>query len=316
MSRKLFFLLLSFTAQFPIWPQAQSDPPPRRGHALAYDAGLRRIVLFGGEARTGLLNDTWFWNGKHWTQAHPAASPASPDPPDRCSTVYYSARSQLLLLCDIERGTWLWKGDTWTLITPPVRLAGGVTAYDAGLRQIVVFGGGGGNKAPVDDTWTWDGSNWMQKLPATRPPAMAGAAIAYDSVRARVVVFGETDGATWLWDGVNWERKSPAHSPPKRSRYGIAYDQAQSQVVLFGGENGPGQYLSDTWVWDGTDWRQKLPARTPPARSGHSLAYDAGTQEVVLFGGETAPNGALLNDTWVWDGANWSIRTAVDQGGK
>jgi hypothetical protein len=46
------------------------------------------------------------------------------------------------------------------------------------------------------------------------------------------------------------------------------------------------------------------------------MAYDAETQKVVLFGGETAPNAALPSDTWVWDGSNWSIPTAVDQESK
>jgi hypothetical protein len=307
-THSLLLVLLLFTA--PTWPQSQtqSDPPGRRGHSLAYDAGLRRIVLFGGETRTGLLNDTWFWNGKHWAQAHPAVSPVSPDPPDRCTMAYYSPRSQLLLFCDIQSGSWVWKGDSWTLTTPPVRLAGGVAAYDGSRKQIVVFGG--------EATWTWDGSNWIETLPATRPPAMSGAAIAYDSARAKVVVLGETDGATWLWDGMNWERKAPAQSPPKRSRYAMAYDQARSQVVLFGGENGPGQYLSDTWVWDGIEWRQRFPVRAPKARSRHAMAYDADRREVVLFGGETSQNAALPNDTWVWDGADWSSRTAFNQDDK
>jgi hypothetical protein len=284
--------------------EAPASPPGRLNAALAYDAGLRRVVLFGGESRAGLLSDTWFWDGRQWIQAHPAASPVTPDPPDRCTMVYYSAGSQLLLFCDIQTGSWVWTANTWRLTTPPVRLAGGVAAYDGARKQVVVFGG--------EATWTWDGSNWMETLPDTRPPAMSGMAIAYDSARAKVVVFGETDGATWLWDGTNWERKAPVHSPPKRSCYAMAYDQARSQVVLFGGEASPGQYLSDTWVWDGTEWRQKFPARAPNARSRHAMVYDAERQEVVLFGGETSQNGALPDDTWVWNGAEWSSRAAQE----
>jgi len=35
------------------------------------------------------------------------------------------------------------------------------------------------------------------------------------------------------------------------------------------------------------------------------MAYDSAHGQVVSFGGENANNG-LYNDTWVWDGANWT----------
>ncbi len=41
--------------------------------------------------------------------------------------------------------------------------------------------------------------------------------------------------------------------------------------------------------------------------SGHSMAYDAAHGEVVLFGGfVNADNPYSLDDTWLWDGANWT----------
>jgi hypothetical protein len=36
------------------------------------------------------------------------------------------------------------------------------------------------------------------------------------------------------------------------------------------------------------------------------MAYDSLHQQTVLFGGT---NGAVLNDTWVWDGANWTEKS-------
>jgi hypothetical protein len=44
-------------------------------------------------------------------------------------------------------------------------------------------------------------------------------------------------------------------------------------------------------------------------RFGASMAYDANRQRVVLFGGrESGGAGALLNDTWTWDGSSWTPR--------
>ena len=45
---------------------------------MAYDAATRSAVLFGGFGSggvNGFFGDTWTWNGKHWTQQHPATSP-------------------------------------------------------------------------------------------------------------------------------------------------------------------------------------------------------------------------------------------------
>src|SRR5262245_29068293 len=49
--------------------------PARREHAMAYDVARRRVVLFGGNGRSGLLADTWEWDGASWTQRTPAIVP-------------------------------------------------------------------------------------------------------------------------------------------------------------------------------------------------------------------------------------------------
>ena len=78
-----------------------------------------------------------------------------------------------------------------------------------------------------------------------------GHALAYDSARGRVVLFGGTASLltlsdTWEWNGNVWTRQTPAVSPPARIGHALAYDVARGRVVLFGG-HGPGGTLSDTW---------------------------------------------------------------------
>jgi hypothetical protein len=41
------------------------------------------------------------------------------------------------------------------------------------------------------------------------------------------------------------------------------------------------------------------------------MAYDASRGQVILFGGADAAGNAM-NDTWEWDGADWTRRTPVD----
>ena len=56
-----------------------NSPVSRTGHAMAYDAGRNRVVLFGGAtvAPTTALGDTWEWDGAAWSQATPAHAPAA-----------------------------------------------------------------------------------------------------------------------------------------------------------------------------------------------------------------------------------------------
>lgn len=44
---------------------------------------------------------------------------------------------------------------------------------------------------------------------------------------------------------------------------------------------------------------------TPPDLSFPTMAFDAARQQIVLFGGYS-PQGGELNDTWTWDGRNWT----------
>ena len=180
-------------------------------------------------------------------------------------------------------------------------------AYDSAHGQVVLFARHdvtiNGFKVLVNDTWTWDGSNWTQKSPqnipsAENPANLIAAAMAYDSAHGQVVLVG---GNCWTWDGSNW---TPQNSPYPESHHAMAYDSAHGQVVLSGGHaptNGQ-DFPGDTWTWDGSDWTLKLRLNGPIQRYYHAMAYDSAGQ-VVLFGGiNNTSSSAFLGDTWTWDG--------------
>jgi uncharacterized protein (TIGR03437 family) len=104
----------------------------------------------------------------------------------------------------------------------------------------------------------------------------------------------------------NWTQQSPETSPTARSGYGMAYDSAHSLTVLFGGTDLNGTILNDTWVWDGSNWTRESPKTTLAARANPAVAFDSAHGQVVLFGGVGQVSGIELNDTWVWDGSNWT----------
>jgi uncharacterized protein (TIGR03437 family) len=244
---------------------------------MAYDSMHSQVVLFGGgngnPVNHGYLNDTWIWDGTNWTQSQPAQSP-----------------------------------------TP--RSNTGI-AYDSVHGQTVVFGGEGVGGSRLGDTWLWDGSNWTQ-FQQIGPPAREYHAMAFDSQHSQVVMFGgegvngDLLNDTWLWNGKSWTLAHPQSSPPPRAGLAMAYDATHGQVVLFGGSTDSSN-LGDTWLWDGTNWTQVTPQNSPPARCYHEMAYDSAHDQVVLFGGGTSDllsmNTGLLNDTWLWDGSNWTQGT-------
>ena len=84
-------------------------------------------------------------------------------------------------------------------------------AYDASRNKVLLFGGYDG----IDyfrDTWTRDGSAWVQEAPAMSPSKRSRMGMAYDAARAEVVLFGGGIGETtfddtWTWDGTTWTRR-------------------------------------------------------------------------------------------------------------
>jgi hypothetical protein len=60
------------------------------------------------------------------------------------------------------------------------------------------------------DTWEWNGKSWSLSEPVTSPSARYFHAMALDSARQEVVLFGGTSDAgayfadTWTWDGTAW----------------------------------------------------------------------------------------------------------------
>lgn len=139
---------------------------------------------------------------------------------------------------------------------------------------------------------------WLQILPNIRPSPRNNAAIAYDSDRSMLVMFGGsglTD--TWEFDGTTWTQRLPAHTPSGVGDAAMAYDSVRRRTVLFGW-NGLTS-AATTWLWDGTDWTAVTPTTSPSPRSGHGMTFDTTRNRVVLFGGQS------FCDVWEWNGTTW-----------
>jgi len=56
-------------------------------------------------------------------------------------------------------------------------------------------------------------------------------------------------------------------------------------------------------------WTEVKPAQSPPSLTDSAMVFDSARGLVVLFGGSLGPSGGLRNDTWEYDGVNWTRRS-------
>ena len=144
------------------------------------------------------------------------------------------------------------------------------------------------------------------------PSPRFGHAMAYDSARGVVVLFGGTHATTntllddtWAWDGIVWRSRPTGLRPPARYRHAMAFDAARGVVVLFGGLNHQSARFPDTWEWDGTTWSLRHNMGTNQERHSVAMAYDSTRRRTIRFGGGGA--GGLWGDTWAWNGSTWTV---------
>jgi hypothetical protein len=170
--------------------------------------------------------------------------------------------------------------------------------YDPLRQQVFLFGGLSDCGAGRADTWTWDGSAWMNAL-ATQPGSHREPRAWFNPIAGYVCLFGGFDGDylndMWGWMNGAWSEIAQ-QGPAGRAGHGLSYDEQSLRVVLFGGRNNNGP-LSDTQLFDGVNWAPSE-GPGPSARSGHAMAYDAARGQVVLFGGANGPD--MFDDTWIW----------------
>lgn len=323
-----------------------SAPPARLDASMAYDPDNRTLIMFGGQAPDGVLDDTWSWNGSGWTKLVPATAPSARY---GAGLAYDSVTHQLVLFggMGVQPGgtfgelgdTWTFNGRTWTqqttLTSPSPRLAPALAPAPGG--GLVLFGGYSGNGVPSvvhqsllppgqfdSDTWTWGAAGWTRQSAAGPPARYQAGAAYYPGSHRTVVVAGCCNSAggfltdTWEFDGAGWSQVTRSDAPSPRSGAAAVYDSARRQVLLFGGYGGDG-FLADTWTYGPTGWSQQTPGNSPPGRFAAGIAFDSRRGQVVLYGGQgdsaygcthslNPPTNPnhLCDDTWTWNGSTWT----------
>ena len=244
------------------WTQvADEGPAARSGHVMAFDSKRNKTVLFGGGPREGaLLRDTWEWDGEGWTQAEdtgPSARRAS-------AAAFDNVRSRVVLFGGDSGGvglgdTWEWDGALWTQVAAfgPEPRTGAAMVFEH--DHAALFGGLASAAAAAKptvfgNTWEWNGAHWTQRQDIG-PGARWGHAMAFDSIRRRVVIFG-----------------------------GLP-------VFPIDGEAVPDQLLGDTWEHSDNDGA--APPPPPPPASGQLASFSIAPDKIRP--GERATGTVTLN---------------------
>lgn len=202
----------------------------------------------------------------------------------------------------------------WVRLQPehsPGRRANAAIAIDPVRERVVLFGGTsdwlGGKFQYNNDTWEWDGKDWIEMHPNTVPPARAGHMMAYDVKRGVVVMFGGMElgenyvlSDTWEWNGTDWKQMNVDFYPEARRDGQLFYDPTRGTVILSGGfyydyEKVP-TMIDNSWEWNGREWQYlgELPTRlliTDP-----NTVYDPIREQNLLFD---------YNKVLIWESGRW-----------
>jgi hypothetical protein len=258
---------------------------------------------------------TWLWNGTDWSKAS-GSTPLEVFGSATLTTDPVAGRAVLL-----TRGPFAEPalGAAQPAIACPLQIKGAADVYPGCPVFPVV--------APA---WTWNGHQWkaMASTPSTSSFELFGSSIVDDAVSGRLATFSGgfiapvpaplpcqgcfsgppvratacCTGTESTWNGSAWKRIATYKSGPYTPGVAFVGDPAAHNDVVLTGDG-------QTWLWTGV-WTRVHPGTTPPIVSGAASAFDVATGQVVLFGGfgTTNRDTGLYDQTWTWDGADWTRR--------
>jgi cysteine-rich repeat protein len=322
------------------WVDRGSTAGPTPGAdqiGMTYDASISRVVVWGGTATT------YEWSGAAWSAV--AGGPTTPR--SNIVMTYDAARQRVVLFGGVNGAvpyadTWVRAAAAWSqppaLALPPARTRS-ASAYDPLRKRVVMFGGQTSasrltsctnNNCFVNDTWEWDGRQWLSVAATTPPSLRGGTQMDYDPNARTMRLYGGDYVAKmpscvstlytnmYSYNGAGYTLNASGGRQAARIAGG-AFDVAAApagRFVTFGGIindscSAFGTEVNTTWVWTASGgWVNAMPGTSPSARDNVSLAYDRIRNRTVMFSGNPR-DGSTVADTWEWNNSTWTRITTT-----
>ena len=284
------------------WTELPIAPPSAQavgaGRRMVYDAGRGAILFLIGEHVWRLGDAGWIAvpNVAGWGSTYLMAGTAYDV--ERGRLVTFGGTTTLGVA---QNQTWELDGNAhWAEVPPapqPAPRRNHTLSYHAGRQVVVLFGGEDAAGVPLGDTWTFDGARWRQvDVPIIGgPAARSHAAMGYDPLRQRIVMFGGESVSprddVWEFDGSAWIEGVAEGAPSARRVAQFTFDTQRGALLLYGGR--ASQPYNDVFTYDGTTWTLLPtapvddPVETPPTPARALVIYDAARDRLLVGGGDT-----------------------------
>ncbi len=256
------------------------EPSPRSRAAMAYDPMREVIVMYGGADNGSPLGDTWEFDGAEWAQVQPVNSP----PALLGAAMAWDPINEKMLLFggatafteELQGDTYHYDGLDWELLTPvsaPLHRKDHRMVTDTLRDRIVLFGGTDQEvmfqpalTTRSDQTWEWNGTNWIFQNRATVPDKRERFGMAFDEVQGiTVLCYGQngsrSHGDTLAWDGVEWRDIFVTPKPGARSAIQLVANSNSGRLLTYGGDVAqaePGETI-ESWEFFGQCNGSSLP---------------------------------------------------------
>lgn len=227
----------------------------RRGYVQAvFDSQRQLVVSFGGADLTisaSYSQDTLEFDGASWARR---TIPTAPSNRSSYGLAFDSQRGVTVLFAGYDgkwkNDIWEWDGTTWSRkcdfapcsTSPmPSSRASPLCVYDAARGNTLIFGGRGSGSS-TGDTWSWDGTSFVELHPAHSPSARVAPAATYDPVTRRILLLGGGSelgekNDLWAWDGQDWQLIADGGPLEARRDAGMAWDIERRKAVVMGGRS-------------------------------------------------------------------------------
>lgn len=277
---------LTFTVSTGVWTTLASGSAPtdRRGARAVYNTVAGRVLIWGGEGA-----------GPTYLNTGAALDPATNNwtPIDASDGDKPSGRIDFTA--------------TWT-----------------GTKMLIWGGYDGTSVVNSGALYLPVGDSWDPIAAGSAPTARRAHSAVWDSVNARVIIFGGNNGAAAVDTGAaydpagnSWTTLDISEGDHAAAREQHTAVWAGSKMLVWGGIDA-GTALNSGAIYDpaggaGTIWTPITTTGAPAARHGHVAFWDETSLRMIIFGGH-AQGGAALNDGGIYDPAldSWTALAAAD----